>query len=165
MPLPNQLLAKTSRRVPMITKQIRRLMRAMVAGDAEKATQKLMSSIPASDQDVLYAPENVEMMVMSIYEGFRKDSSGVAHDDILVNKDWGFDLGEITTRIDIWNGDADVNVPIHAGKYLHKNIPNSRAKFLPGEGYFFIILRWKEILSALVSDYQMWLCISQKSWG
>jgi pimeloyl-ACP methyl ester carboxylesterase len=155
MPLPNQLLAKASRRAPMITKQIRKLMRAMVIRDPEKAIQKLMSSIPASDKAVLFEPENIEMMVMSLYEGFRKDSIGVAHDDILVNKDWGFDLGEIAKRIDIWHGDADVNVPIHAGKYLHKTIPNSRAKFLPGEGHFFIILRWKEILSALVFNFQI----------
>ena len=152
MPLLNQILARSSRRCPWLTKLIRRIMRGMVMGDVEKATRRLMSSIPDTDKAVLYAPRNAEILVSSIREGFRHDSRGVAQDDILVNQEWGFDLESVKPRIDIWHGETDVNVPIHAGKYLRKVLPNTRTTFLPGEGHFFLLRRWEEVLSALVYE-------------
>lgn len=150
MPALNRLLARSSRQYPWITKLIRRVMRNMVMGDVEKAVRQLMSSIPDTDKAALYAPGNVEIVVSSIREGFRQDSRGVAQDDILINQDWGFDLRRVEPRIDIWHGDADVNVPIHAGEYLRDTLPNTRTIFLSGEGHFFLFRRWEEVLSALV---------------
>jgi pimeloyl-ACP methyl ester carboxylesterase len=74
----------------------------------------------------------------------------VAQDDSLVNGEWGFALAEIETRVDIWQGEADVNVPVHAGRYLAETLPDNRATFFPGEGHFFILKRWEEILTGLV---------------
>ena len=89
-------------------------------------------------------------MVRSLREGFRQAARGVAQDDCLVNQDWGFALEEVKPRIDIWHGERDVNVPIHAGQYLKVILPNTRTHFLPGEGHFFLLTRWQEVLSALV---------------
>jgi pimeloyl-ACP methyl ester carboxylesterase len=152
MPLANQLLARCSRHYPWLTKLIRRMMRSMVMGDVEKATRRLMSSIPDADKALLYAPQHVEIMVSALREGFRQGSQAVAQDDVLVNREWGFDLEHVTPRIDIWHGEADVNVPVHAGWYLRDTLPNTRATFLPGEGHFFLLGRWEEVLSALVSE-------------
>jgi pimeloyl-ACP methyl ester carboxylesterase len=150
MPLSNQLLARSARWCPWGTKMIRRMMRSMVMGDPEKAARLLMSSIPECDKEVLYQSGNIEIMVSSLREGFRPGFDGVAFDDILLNQDWGFDLAEIKPRIDIWHGELDVNVPLHAGQYLHAHIPNSRATFLPGEGHFFLLKSWEQVLSVLV---------------
>ena len=152
MPLLNQILARSSRRFPWITKLIRRIMRGMIMSDVEKATQQLMSSIPTVDKAALFAPENTEILIRSIREGFRQNSRGVAQDDILVNQDWGFDLASVRPHIDIWHGEADVNVPLQAGKFLQKVLPNTRATFLPGEGHFFALRSWDVILKALVYD-------------
>ncbi len=57
----------------------------------------------------------------------------------------------VRPRIDVWHGEADVNVPIHAAKYLCDLLPHTRATFLPGEGHFFLFNRWEQVLSALVS--------------
>ena len=45
---------------------------------------------------------------------------------------------------------ADVNVPVHAGKYLRDMLPHTRVTLLPGEGHFFLLKRWEEVLAALV---------------
>ena len=150
MPIPNRLLARSSRHCPWIAKLIRRVMRSMVMRDAEKATQQLMSSIPEADKAVLYEPGNVEIVVSSIREGFRQGSRGVAQDDTLTNRDWGFDLKRVQPRIDLWHGDADVNVPIHAAEYLRDTLPNTRAMFLPGQGHFLLLSHWEDVLTALV---------------
>ena len=151
LPPLNQILARSARWTPWLAKLIRRIMRGMVMGDVEKAARRLMSSIPEADKAVLYAPQNVEMFVSTIREGFRPGFQGVAHDDILVNREWGFDLAGVRSRIDLWHGEADVNVPFHAARYLCDLLPYTRATFLPGEGHYFLLDRWEEILSALVS--------------
>ncbi len=124
----------------------------MVMGDIEKASRTLMSSIPIADREVLYAPQNLAIFVNAVREGFRPGSRGVAYDDILVNQEWGFDLTSILPRIYIWHGDADVNVPVHAGKYLQNSLPNCRARFVSGEGHFLILKHWEEILTTLVCE-------------
>ena len=121
-------------------------------GDVEKATRQMMSSIPESDKATLYAPENVDILMRSIREGFRQGSAGVADDDILVNREWGLKLEGIKARMDIWHGKKDVNVPIHAAEYLRDSLPNVRVNILPDAGHFFLFGCWEEILSALVEE-------------
>ncbi|MGC9346507.1 MAG: alpha/beta fold hydrolase [Anaerolineae bacterium] len=75
----------------------------------------------------------------------------MALDDVLVNRDWGFDLESIEPRIDVWHGDADVNVPLHAGEYLCDRLPNARTTFLPGAGHLLVLARCQQILSALAA--------------
>ena len=154
MPVLNQLLARSSRSFPWFTKLIRRMMRNMVEKDVEMATRQLMSSIPDSDKDALYDPKNVEILVISIQEGFRQGHQGVALDDILVNGEWAFTLQDVKPRIDIWHGEDDVNVPFHAGQYLSDTLPNSREYFLPAKGHFFVLSRWEEIISTMIDKDQ-----------
>jgi pimeloyl-ACP methyl ester carboxylesterase len=151
MPILNQILARSARLLPGITFLARKIMRGMIMKDVEKASQQLMASIPDSDKELLYDSLNLEIMVHSIREGFRQGAESVAQDDILVNSDWGFDLKSIKQRIDIWHGTLDVNVPIHAGEYLHDQIPNNRFFSLPDKGHFFILNYWEKVLAKLVN--------------
>jgi pimeloyl-ACP methyl ester carboxylesterase len=152
MPLLNQILARSARQCRGATRLIRWLMRKMVMGDAESATRQVMSSIPDSDKAALNAPQNVEILVNSIHEGFRQGALGIAEDDILVNRDWGFKLEDVKARMDIWHGMKDVNVPIHGGEFLRDSLPNVRVNFLPDAGHFFLFGCWEEILSALMDE-------------
>jgi pimeloyl-ACP methyl ester carboxylesterase len=92
-----------------------------------------------------------EIFVNAVREGFRPGSRGVAQDDILITQEWGFDLATIKPRIDIWHGEADVNVPIGAARYLQNTLPHTRATFLPGEGHFLLLKNWWRILSELIT--------------
>jgi pimeloyl-ACP methyl ester carboxylesterase len=154
MPILNQILARSARKLPWLTHLARKTTRIMIMQDVEKAAQQLMASIPDSDKEILYEPENVENMVRSIREGFRQGSEGVAHDDILINSEWGFELKSIKPRIDIWHGKLDVNVPIHSAYYLHEQIPNNRLFGLQDKGHFFILNSWEDVLSELMYSYE-----------
>ena len=149
LPLPNQVLARSARWAPWLTRLVRWAVRGMAMGDTEKAARQLMRSIPDADKAVLDAPQHAEALVSSIREGLRLGSRGVAQDDILINQDWGFDLSGVRPRIDIWHGDADVNVPVHAARYMGDILENVRMTLLPGAGHFLIMDRWQEILLAL----------------
>lgn len=151
LPFPNRVLAASARWFPPMTYLIRWLTRRMVLRDAQEASQRVMASIPEADKAALYSPENLAVFVQSIQEGYRPGWRGVAQDDIIVNRDWGFDPASIRVPVDIWHGEADVNVPINAGRYLATVLPQARLFILPEEGHFFVLKRWSEVLAALVS--------------
>jgi pimeloyl-ACP methyl ester carboxylesterase len=152
MPIMNVLLARSARQFPVLLSLIRWLMRKMVMGDFEKATKQLMSSIPDTDKTILNDPHNAEIFVSAVREGFHSGWQGVAQDDILINRDWGFDLTMIKPRVDIWHGTEDVNVPIGAAKHLQERLPHARPNYLSGEGHFFLLKYWGKILSNLVES-------------
>jgi pimeloyl-ACP methyl ester carboxylesterase len=154
MPLPNRLLAWSARSFPWLTRLVRAFMRRVVMGDPETGGRQLMASIPESDRAILDSPEVTEAFVSTVQEGFLQGSRAVAHDDVLINRDWGFDPAGIEVRIDIWHGEADVNVPVHAARYLADQIPDNRLTLIPNAGHFMVMTRWEEILSALVSASQ-----------
>ena len=151
MPILNQILARSARQLPWLTHFARQTTRNMIMQDVKKAAQQLMASIPDADKEILYEPQHVENMVRSIQEGFRQGAAGVAHDDILVNTDWGFELKSIQPRIDIWHGKLDVNVPIHAAHYLQDQIPHNRYYEFPDKGHFFVLNSWEEVLTKLLN--------------
>jgi pimeloyl-ACP methyl ester carboxylesterase len=152
MPMMNLLLARSARQFPVLVHLIRWFMRKMVMGDLEKATKQLMPSIPDTDKTVLNDPHNAEIFINAVREGFRSGWQGVAQDDILINRDWGFDLSMIRPHVDIWHGTEDVNVPIGAAEYLHERLPHAQANYLSGEGHFFLLKYWGKILSTLVES-------------
>jgi pimeloyl-ACP methyl ester carboxylesterase len=155
MPLMNQILARSARYFPGMVYLIRWMMLRMIMGDIEKTSQRLMSSIPDTGREVLYDSQASGQFVSAVREGIRPGSRGVAQDDILINRDWGFDLAEIKPRNDIWHGDADVNVPVGAGRYLGDRLPNARVTILPGEGHFFLIKYWEKILAVLLDTQEI----------
>lgn len=151
LPLPNRLLAGSARRAPWLVMLIRRVMRSMLIKDVETAARQLMASLPEADKKALYAPESIELLAQSVREGFRSGWRGVAWDDVLINRDWGFGPAEIRVPIELWHGDLDVNVPPHAGEYLHREIPNSTLIMMPGQGHFVLLTHWRPVLAALVA--------------
>lgn len=153
MPILNQILARSARKLPWLTHLARKTTRGMVMQDVEKAAKQLMASLPDADKELLYEPENVEYMVRSIQEGYCQGHESVAHDDILINSEWGFDVKSIRPRIDIWHGKLDVNVPIHAADYLHEQIPNNRLYDLQDKGHFFILNSWEDVLTELMHSH------------
>lgn len=151
LPLPNAALAAAARWAPPLAGLFRRLTRRMLLRDPELASRRIMASIPEADKALLYEPENLTAFVQSLSEGFRPGWRGVAQDDVIVRQDWGFELGSIRVPIDIWQGESDVNVLPSDARYLCSVLPRARPFFLPGEGHFFILKRWGEVLSTLVT--------------
>lgn len=151
LPLPNRLLIWLGQRIPWLVGLQIRLMGRMLSGDTEKAAKLLLSSAPDVDKSILERPEVTAMLIASIQEGY-KDWRGPLQDGILQVNPWGFDIAEIQTRVDIWQGDADVNVPISSAEYMQNTLPNTRMNICPGEGHFFIFDHWHEMIQTLVSE-------------
>ena len=121
-----------------------------IRDDPEAATSQILSTIPKTDQEVLTDPQVKQMLLPSMSEAYRNGAEGPAWEGAIMVRPWGFRLEDITIRVQIWHGEADVNNPLQFGEYLRDTIPNTQATFFPGEGHFFILKRWGEILAQLV---------------
>ena len=141
-----------AKHIPGLVGQFRKMAHNTIRGDAEEAKQQLLSSIPDEDKERMLQSGNLDMWFADVREGYRQGWQGVARDDIIIMQDWGFDLADIRVRIDIWHGDQDRNVPIHASEYMRDQIPNNLARFLPGEGHLFLLSHWVRVVQTLIAD-------------
>ena len=151
MSIGNRILNGSARYIPWLTKRLRKMMMGMITGDVQEAAQKLMASVPESDKQILASDKVKDNLTVSVREGFRNGWEGIAHDDVVVNQNWGFDIRDIQTPIQIWHGQLDVNMPFHAAEYLDKWIPNSHLMAMPDEGHFVMIKHASKVLTSLVA--------------
>jgi len=111
---------------------------------------KLLKSLPVVDQKTFKNTEIKEMFIADIKEGYKQGGNGPARDDIIINFPWKFDLMNIQTRFDIWQGDKDKNVPLNQGLYQANRLPNSNFHLLKEKGHMLLLDEWKNILSELI---------------
>lgn len=87
-------------------------------------------------------------MATTMRKGLAVSFDGWIDDDIAFIQPWGFNLGDITLPVFIWQGDQDLMVP-HAHSYwLEKHIPGSQLNFAPGHGHISLVVKYSsEILN------------------
>ena len=112
---------------------------------------KFINSLPKVDQKPFENIENKEMLFADIKEGYKQGGDGPARDDIIINFPWKFDIKNIQTRFDIWQGDRDKNVPFNQGRYLADLLPNSKFHLLADKGHMLLLDEWKIILIELLN--------------
>ena len=112
----------------------------------ELALRAASGQLPAADIEILSRPD----VKAAFVEDYRRASStcalAAAQDFALFARDWGFRLDDITTTVDIWQGDEDRNVPIAHGRLQAASIPGARFHECPGEGHMLVVDRLEEIL-------------------
>lgn len=138
------------RKYPKLVYFFRNIAAKQVSKPGTKAGDKFVNSLPKVDQKPFENKAVKEMLIADIREGYKQGGNGPAQDDILINSDWGFDLAKINTRIDIWQGDLDKNVPINQAKYQASLLPNNTLHIIKNKGHMLILDEWKNILSELI---------------
>lgn len=149
MPLPNRLLAMAARWAPPLTRLTRWVMRRVVLRDGAAGVRRIMA-LPEADEAVLDEPTHMAAFVRAVREGLAPGARGAARDDHLIHGPWGFEPAGVAQRVDVWHGDADVNVPLSAARHLADALPRARLEVLPGAGHFFLYDRWGDVLGRLV---------------
>lgn len=89
------------------------------------------------------------MLRHDIQEAVRQGGKGWRHDGGIITRSWGFELAEISTHVDLWRGELDMNAPATMGRYVADELPSCTARIYPDEGHLLIIDYWDEILSIL----------------
>jgi pimeloyl-ACP methyl ester carboxylesterase len=147
----NKMSLRMARWLPFwLGRQVMKMQGRAITEDPEGAARQMLSSLPEADQEVLSDPQVVGALLPSMKEAYHSGADGPAWEGAIMVRPWGFRLQEISIQVQIWHGEADVMNPVQFGEYLRDTIPNNKATFLPGEGHFFILQRWGQILAQLV---------------
>lgn len=104
------------------------------------------------DRQVLSDPSIREEVRRGYKETFRTGYIGAQQDLELYTKDWGFQLSDIKTKVFLFYGEMDQNVPIAMGKYYHLHIKNSTLFTYPHEGHLIAKTHAEEILHIVSKD-------------
>lgn len=107
------------------------------------APQDIVSSLdtllPEVDRAVL-TDEFAEDLAASMHEAVRVGIDGWVDDDLAFVAPWGFELEEIATPVQLWQGSADLMVPVAHGRWLAAAVPGASVHLVDGEGHLSIAL-------------------------
>ncbi|UCE24507.1 MAG: alpha/beta hydrolase [Candidatus Zixiibacteriota bacterium] len=140
------------RNIPWLTFKMRRGMYRLASGDVETLRARIIAGFPPADRKVLEPAHNLTVMLEEIREGYCQGWDGPATDDTIIFAPWALPLNDISTRVDIWHGELDRNIPLGQAKYNHKSIPNSRLTVWTELGHLGLHSKWREVLTALTAD-------------
>lgn len=126
--------------------------RKKALADPVKAVEPALKQFSAPDQAVLARPE-IRAVLPSMYaEAYRLDQRGPAWEVThTMSRPWGFRVEDVRMHVNLWQGEADNNVPVEWGRWFAATLPDCTAHFLPGEGHLLIFDHWGEILDEALS--------------
>jgi pimeloyl-ACP methyl ester carboxylesterase len=145
----NQILTKLSRRRSP-------LVRAMVTAQVVvarrwpgRAIELMVKQMPETDAAIVRRPEVRALFELDAARSSRTTAIAAVQDLELLARDWGFELGQITIPVHLWQGDADLNVPPNHARLQHEAIPGSVLHEISGEGHLMGLDHIGEILETL----------------
>ncbi len=124
------------------------MMRSQIMKGPEEFFSRSKFSEP--DDEIMKLPQIKRSLFHSMKEGMRSGIQGSFNDSQIYRGDWGFEMKDIRCEVLLWHGSDDDQVPISVGKFMSREIPNCRSKFVEGEGHISLAyLNFKEILEKL----------------
>lgn len=69
---------------------------------------------------------------------------GVSEDQHMIYIDWGFDLSDVTVKVNIWQGEMDKSTPMSHGEWLASRLNNSTLHRMPNQGHSTIIIECRD---------------------
>jgi pimeloyl-ACP methyl ester carboxylesterase len=147
MPM-NRLITRLARRSRWLVWPLVALMTLVMRFAGERALRSMSRQLPAPDRRVLERPE---IRAGFLEEGARLSRTAAratAQDFALFTRPWGFRLEDIATRVDVFCGELDVNVPVAHGRRQADRIPNAKLHHFPEEAHLLVFDHVDEILLA-----------------
>jgi pimeloyl-ACP methyl ester carboxylesterase len=136
-PALQSLLGTLARRAPWLLRGAFRG-QAWLAGRLDPSV--VVDQYTASDADPV--PDRVGRVVCRDFrEAFAGSRRGAVTDLRLVAQDWGVALSAVETRVTLWHGEADTNVPVAGARRLADRLPNARLRALAGADHLRSLLR------------------------
>ncbi|MDH3683633.1 MAG: alpha/beta hydrolase, partial [Acidimicrobiia bacterium] len=149
MPL-NRLFAWLARRAPMLLPvPFAALSLAARRLSEDRLRERLASQMPPADVAIIGRPEISSIFFEDLATKHPTRAKASAQDFALFARPWGFELEQISSvPVHIWQGDQDVNVPVHHAERYADLIPGSTLHLAEGEGHLLVYDRGAEIVDA-----------------
>jgi pimeloyl-ACP methyl ester carboxylesterase len=133
------LSAKLAQFRSAIFLRIEKKHRDMVFGQWQKYYSDLRRDLPTDDQRILSRPEVEELFRENRREGQAQGAGSLLKEVQALYSDPQIDLRRLAAcEVTIVHGTDDRVVPVEVARDLHRRIPGSRLRELPGRGHYFI---------------------------
>jgi pimeloyl-ACP methyl ester carboxylesterase len=142
----NRVGFRLGARFPILARLIMRSMARQVRRNPDRVVDAVARAMSGADAAAVQRPEVRRVLAEDIGEAFRQGHLGAALDVVLLGRPWGFHLRDVSTPVNLWQGEADVLVPPAMGRYMAAQLPDCRARYFPVEGHLLVIDHMAEII-------------------
>jgi pimeloyl-ACP methyl ester carboxylesterase len=133
----DRILLALVRRAPWLASA---LLRVSIANATEKRLyREIRRSFPAVDRAALEEMGSLSQKVGFVKESMRQGTDGCLQDYRVFGAPWGFDLGEVTVPVHIWEGSEDHSGPPEYRELLLRSLPHAQLTVVPGEGHLSLL--------------------------
>ena len=151
MPI-NRRITTLARRAPLALWPLLGVASALGKRWPERALQGFIKQLPAPDAAVLERADVRDAFLRDFRHASPTTGRAGAQDFRLFARDWGFKLEDIAVPVDIWQGDADRNVPPAHGRRQADCIPGAVLHEIPGEGHVLLFDHMPDILGEITGS-------------
>jgi pimeloyl-ACP methyl ester carboxylesterase len=120
----------------------------MATGTAEDVTAVFGELVDEVDAAALTG-EIAEYLARSNRRASMQGVVGLLEDNLVMVRPWGFDVGEITVPVSVWQGAHDLMVPFDHGTWLAANVAEARVRLFDDEGHISLWNHVDEMLADL----------------
>lgn len=150
-PALQRVLSRSAVWAPWTTRPAMTLLGELSRRSPEQMLVRMQESAGEADRPAFDRPEIRAMLTHSMAETFRSGPRGAAHDLRLVTNDWGLPFGEVSLPVDVFQGDADMEVTPSDVRRLVDGLPAGRLHIVPSGGHHLLLTCPGEVLAALAS--------------
>jgi len=136
-------------KAPSLLKVMLKPMANASVNKPKKQLDKFMKSFSVSDQNVVKNADIQKIFLEDMVEAYKQGETGHYSDLITLVRPWGFSIEDIKTKVHIWHGKDDKNVPIGMARFFEKELPNTAVHIYSDEGHLLYLNHWKDILNQL----------------
>jgi pimeloyl-ACP methyl ester carboxylesterase len=123
-----------------------------IASSGDQLYSLMSGAMGDAESRVMRTAALTAMYRRNMDEAVCQGVEGMARDMALIAGDWGFDVSEIRSPVELWHGLEDSFTPPSMGRYLAQKLPSCRSKFLPGEGHFLLFPLWRDVLTCIAGE-------------
>jgi pimeloyl-ACP methyl ester carboxylesterase len=154
MPAKTQWLVAIARQTPMLLDFGFAFHCRQVSRGPEKAIESALGSLSASDREIVTDPQFARCLTESLTLACAHGASALTADAVALSQPWPFDPGAIDYPVCLWHGGEDTIVPCAVAELTAKQLLRVRESYLPNDGHFLYLRRWREILQGLIDEWR-----------
>jgi pimeloyl-ACP methyl ester carboxylesterase len=110
----------------------------MVALDQDGIAEALGDLVTERDREAVAGPIGA-YLAAALRRAFVPGTTGWRDDDLAFLSPWGFEVGDVSVPVTIWQGSEDRMVPAAHGRWLAANLPGSRLELREAEGHLSLV--------------------------
>lgn len=147
----NRHYFRLARRAPWLVRALMGPLGEQLAANPDKTMKRVIAAFAKPDRKLMAEhPTLRDAFRRSLLEVYRQGPKGMVADMALYAEPWGFDPAAIAVDVQIWQGDADTNVPLAMAQWWARTIARARLHVVPGEGHFMFVQHNREIFTQLL---------------